>query len=95
MILPAKILYYKLELSGYLIDHNCVFPVVSQKDTLLYMLTVNGSVYGMHSSSMMSVWTLFSTNDGNLLLSLHSGLQKIVRLVVADNNCGLITEISL
>ena len=42
MILPAKILYYKLELSGYLIDHNCVFSVVSQKDT---MLTVNGSVF--------------------------------------------------
>ena len=35
-------LYYKLELSGYLIDHNCVFSVVSQKDT---MLTVNSSVF--------------------------------------------------
>ena len=39
MLLPAKILY---ELLGYLIDHNCVFSVVSQKDT---MLTANGSVF--------------------------------------------------
>ena len=90
-----------MELSGYVIDHNCVFSVVSQIKRILAMLTVNGSVSAdvmaciLIAHQWLSMCALFSTNDGDLLWLLHNGLQKITLRWNDKFNCGFITGISL